>query len=80
MGTILQKRYTSEKETTIEALDDIQNFIDKMEMFMEVYPNYEYELAIRKPQNQRNNIKWIIELNVLKNERPKNRNRIKGTT
>jgi len=80
MGPILQKQYISEKETVIEALDDIQSFIDKMTIFQTAYPNYEYSIQIRKPRNNRTNIKWIVELNVLKNEHPQNIERAKRLT
>jgi len=76
----LQKRYVSEKETIIEALDDIQSFINKMSIFMEAYPNYEYEIKIKKPQKTRTNVKWIIELNVLKHEHTKDRQGTKRLT
>ena len=69
---ITTKEFISEKETIIEALDDVQGFLGKMEMFMEKYPNYNYDIQIERALNSRNNNKWVVQLKVIKDEEPEN--------
>jgi hypothetical protein len=59
----LTRTYYSNKKTIIEALDEVDKFIDKMELFMQEHPNYEYKLTIKKQRK-----KWEIKLIVIKNE------------
>lgn len=69
---IMTKEFISEKETIIEALDDIQGFLNKMEMFMEKYPSYEYDIKIDRISNTRSNKNWVVQLKVIKDEKPEN--------
>lgn len=63
MGTV-QEKYISEKETIIEALNDIDSFKDKMGIFIEKYPYYSYTVDIKPCSKERNKNKWIVELIV----------------
>ena len=57
------KTYTSKKKKIIDALNEVDKFIEKMDLFMKEHPNYSYDLNIQK---QRNN--WEIRLTVTKDE------------
>ena len=48
------------------ALDQIDNFKDKMKMFSEKYPLYNHKVNINKKDDE-----WIIELNINNNEKRK---------
>ena len=66
------KKYRSEKETVMEALDDVESFIMKMDIFKATYPNYHYEIEITPNLNKRNKNKWVVDLKVIKYEEPRN--------
>ena len=63
------KKYRSEKETVMEALDDVESFIMKMDIFKATYPN---EIEITPNLNKRNKNKWVVDLKVIKYEEPRN--------
>lgn len=75
----LIKEYVSEKETIFELLEDIQNFIDKMEIFKTDHPLYSYKIDIKRSTSERNK-KWIVVLKVNKDDKSTNGTRLKRAT
>jgi len=66
----MNNTYIIEKENIVEVLDDIEAFKKTMSKFMNDYDHYSYDIKIiENPNNQ----KWIVELNVRKDE-PKDNN------
>jgi len=65
----LRTKYISKKKTALQALDEIDSFMSKMDVFMENHPEYSYKVVINKNEEKNDVNKWIIELNVYKNER-----------
>jgi hypothetical protein len=65
---MLVKEYSTEKDTIIEALDDIDSFIYRMELFRENHPSYSYKIDIKRTTSKRNDKKWIVVLKVNKDE------------
>lgn len=61
-------KYIAKKKSAVEALNEIDAFVEKMEKFMERHPEYSYKVLITKNENNQDIYKWIIELNVHKNE------------
>lgn len=62
-------KYRSKKKTAIEALEEIDTFMTRMEMFMNRHPKYSYKVYINKNLGEDGDIyKWNIELNIFKNE------------
>lgn len=66
----MNNTYIIEKENIVEVLDDIEAFKRTMSKFMDEYEHYSYDIKIIENPN---NLKWIVELNVRKDE-PKNNN------
>jgi hypothetical protein len=64
----LNNTYISKKDNIIEALNEIDSFITRMEDFMQRHPRYNYRIKIDKNENAKSINKWVIELNVYKNE------------
>ena len=65
---MITNKYRSKKKTALQALDEIDNFIEKMDLFMEKHPEYRYKVMITKNENNDDIFKWIIELNVYKDD------------
>ena len=61
--------YKIEKDNIVEALDDIDRFVQKMEKFKTKHPSYSYNIDIKEDEEKLHN--WIIELNVNKDENVK---------
>ena len=59
-------KYKSKKKTSKEALDEVDNFMEKMDLFMERHPEYEYKVNITKSNDDV--FKWNIELNIYKDD------------
>ena len=67
----MNNTYIIEKDNIVDVLDDIEAFKKTMSKFMDEYSNYSYDIKIiENPNNQ----KWIVELNVRKDELKDNRN------
>lgn len=65
----MRTKYISKKKTALQALDEIDSFMSKMDVFMENHPEYSYKVVINKNKEKNDVNKWIIELNVYENER-----------
>lgn len=61
-------KYISRTKTAVEALEEIDAFMNRMELFMERHPEYSYKVLITKNENNNDVYKWVIELNVYKYE------------
>lgn len=67
----MNNTYIIEKENIVDVLEDIESFKKTMSKFMNEYENYSYNInIIENPNNQ----KWIVELNVRKDEPKDNSN------
>ena len=67
----MNNTYIIEKENIVEVLDDIEAFKKTMSKFMNEHEHYSYNIKIiENPNNQ----KWIVELNVRKDEPEDNNN------
>lgn len=77
---MVTKQYRSEKETVIEALEDIESFISKMDLFKVAYPSYSYQVDINPNSNKRSKNKWVVDLKVIKDEKQEDIKLTKGTT
>jgi len=62
----LNNTYLIKEKDLKVALDQMDNFRDKMMMFSEKYPQYNYKININKEDDE-----WIIELNINNNEKRK---------
>jgi ribosome assembly protein YihI (activator of Der GTPase) len=58
------KKYKSQKYDIIDALDEIDSFMEKMNVFMNNNPEYEYEINITKRVDVNKNHLWDIMLIV----------------
>ena len=59
--------YKVEKAELLDALNDIEEFEEKMVTFMEKYPSYRYNLKIDKATSTNPN--WVVNLTIEKDER-----------
>jgi len=59
----VKTKYKTCRPNIVEALDEIDRFLEKMEMFMEQHQNYAYEINICKRDDG-----WWIFLTVNKDE------------
>lgn len=55
----LDNKYLVREKSLKEALDHIDSFQTKMELFTEKHPNYDYNVKIEKNEGE-----WLIELNI----------------
>lgn len=60
----IQRNYKEGKQTTVDTILAIESFLEKMQIFMELYPEYNYNINIEKSNEPDN--KWILELIILK--------------
>ena len=59
----IKKQYRVKKTNIIEALEEIDAFLEKIELFTKKYPEYSYEFKITKTKKY-----WEILLTLIKNE------------
>lgn len=64
----MKKTYITKKTNIIDALDDIDAFIEKIELVMEDKPNLKYHYDIKITPIVENDYKWEVELNLEKHE------------
>lgn len=62
----LNNTYRSKKRDIKEALDELDKMLLRLETFIEKHPKYNYILKIEK--NDSDLFKWVIELNIKKND------------
>lgn len=60
----MPKEYKFEKDNIFDVLDDIDNFMSKMDTFMEKHPEYGYEIKIERGEKLRSLAKWVVHLKV----------------
>lgn len=60
---MIKKVYRRTSKDILEALEDVDKFTEKMELFMKEYPNYSYSMEIKK--NKKN---WEVLFTVNKDE------------
>ena len=65
----ITKNYTIKKKTIIDVLDDIDLFIDSVELAMAERPNIEYKYNIGIEPIEEKDMKWLIDLKLVRNER-----------
>ncbi len=65
----ITKNYTIKKKTIIDVLDDIDLFIDSVETAMAERPSVEYKYKIGIEPIEEEEMKWLIDLNLVRNER-----------
>ncbi len=58
--------YVIEKYNIVDALNDIEAFVNRMEKFKDKHPNYRYNIDIGR--DTKDNPKWSIELKINKDE------------
>lgn len=61
--------YKIKRKSLVEALDEIQAFEEKMEVLIEKYPNYSYNLEIEKETTT--DPKWVVDLKIIRDEQRK---------
>ena len=59
-------QYQIERSSLTEALTEIQEFENKMEVFMEKYPRYTYDIQINETDSLPP--KWKVDLKIEKHE------------
>jgi hypothetical protein len=59
----LNNTYTTIEKDLKVALDQVDNFKTKMELFSSKYPSFKYNVVINKKDED-----WITELNIYNNE------------
>lgn len=63
----LVKEYQNKTNSIVSAIDDIDSFIEKMEMFKKKHGDvYKYEISITKILNS--DEKWNVNLKMIKND------------
>lgn len=61
------KEYESQTNSIVDAINDIDSFMSKMEMFREKHGDvYKYEISINKILNA--DEKWNVNLKMIRNE------------
>lgn len=65
----MNRTYLAHETNIVSALNEIDNFIGKMEDFMNKYPGFKYDIKITKTSDQL----YEIKLNVTNNESDNNK-------
>ena len=63
--------YTVRRKSLMQALDEIQAFETKMDVFIEKYPHYSYNLEIEKETTA--DPHWVVDLKISRDERETNK-------
>jgi hypothetical protein len=59
-------QYQIERNSLTDALTEIQEFENRMVVFMEKYPHYTYDIQINETEEATN--KWKVDLKIEKHE------------
>jgi len=57
------KTYRTRKKTLLSALNEIEEFLDKLNLFEKEYPEYNHNIEIKRKKNE-----WEIFIRVIKDE------------
>lgn len=66
------KHYTTKKRTIVDALDDIESFLDQLEEVKNEVEHVEWLYEIKINPIKRGEYRWELELKLTKNERGAN--------
>lgn len=61
-------KYKAQRYDVIEALDEVDRFMTKMDNFIQKHPTYKYEIRIVKTVDMQQNHLWTIYLTIEENE------------
>lgn len=64
----MQKEYRAKRKTIIDALDDIDLFVDAIEKIMVAKPTLRYTYSIDITPIKEGEMKWLIDINLKRND------------
>ena len=77
---MITKSYLVRKDTIKEALDHLEEFIAKMELFVSKHPDYTYNISICEMPSRNKFPRWEVQTNITRYEKDKeNRSRTSTT-
>lgn len=62
-------KYRVERNNLTDALTEIQEFESRMEVFMEKYPSYTYDIQLERVEDSST---WQVDLKIEKHEQKNN--------